>query len=93
LLINLADKYRLPAIAAWKYIALDGALMAYGLDLANEYRRAASYIDRILKGEKPGNLPVQGPNKLELVINMKTAKNLDLDVPLHLQELADEVIE
>lgn len=93
LLIRLAVDHRLPSIAAWKYIALDGTLMAYGFDLTNEYRRAASYIDRILKGEKPGNLPVQGPNKFELVINMKTAKKLGLDVPLHLQELADEVIE
>lgn len=93
LLIKLAENHRLPTIAAWKYIALDGALMAYGLDLANEYRRATSYIDRILKGEKPSNLPVQGPNKFELVINMKTAKKLGLEVPLHLQELADEVIE
>jgi putative ABC transport system substrate-binding protein len=93
LLIKLAEDHRLPTIAAWKYIALDGALMAYGLDVANEYRRATSYIDRILKGEKPGNLPVQGPNKFELVINMKTAKKLRLNVPLHLQELADEVIE
>jgi putative ABC transport system substrate-binding protein len=93
LLIKLAEDHRLPTIAAWKYIALDGALMAYGLDVANEYRRATSYIDRILKGEKPSNLPVQGPNKFELVINMKTAKKLGLEVPLHLQELADEVIE
>jgi putative ABC transport system substrate-binding protein len=93
LLIKLAENHRLPTIAAWKYIALDGALMAYGLDLANEYRRATSYIDRILKGEKPSNLPVQGPNKFELVINMKAAKKLGLEVPLHLQELADEVIE
>jgi putative ABC transport system substrate-binding protein len=93
LLIKLAENHRLPTIAAWKYIALDGALMAYGLDVANEYRRATSYIDRILKGEKPSNLPVQGPNKFELVINMKAAKKLGLEVPLHLQELADEVIE
>jgi putative ABC transport system substrate-binding protein len=93
LLIKLADYHRLPTIAAWKYIASDGALMAYGLDVANEYRRATSYIDRILKGEKPSNLPVQGPNKFELVINMKAAKKLGLEVPLHLQELADEVIE
>ena len=93
LLIKLAENHRLPTIAAWKYIASDGALMAYGLDVANEYRRATSYIDRILKGEKPSNLPVQGPNKFELVINMKAAKKLGLEVPLHLQELADEVIE
>jgi putative ABC transport system substrate-binding protein len=93
LLIKLAEDHRLPAIAAWKYLASDGALMAYGLDLTNEYRRAASYIDRILKGEKPSDLPVQGPNKFELIINMKTAKKLGLDVPLRLHELADDVIE
>jgi putative ABC transport system substrate-binding protein len=93
LLINLANAHHVPTIAAWKYFALDGALMAYGIDLTNEYRRAASYISRILKGEKAGDLPVQGPNKFELVINMKTAKKLGIDVPLRLHELADEVID
>jgi putative ABC transport system substrate-binding protein len=92
-LLKLAEDGRLPAIAAWKYLASHGALISYGLDLTEEYRRAASYIDRILKGGKPGNLPVQAPTKFELVINMKTAKKLDLNVPLHLQQLADEVIE
>jgi putative ABC transport system substrate-binding protein len=93
LIIKLAEDLRLPAIAAWKYIAWDGALLAYGFDLTNEYRRAASYVHRILKGEKPSSLPVQGPTKFELVINMKIAKKLGLDVPLHLQQLADELIE
>jgi putative ABC transport system substrate-binding protein len=93
LIIKLAQHHRLPTIAAWKYIASDGVLMAYGFDLINEYRRAASYIDRVLRGDKPGSLPVQAPTKFELVINMKTAKKLGLEVPLHLQQLADEVIE
>jgi putative ABC transport system substrate-binding protein len=93
LIIKLAEHHRLPTIAAWKYIASDGVLMAYGFDLTNEYRRAASYIDRVLRGDKPSSLPVQAPIKFELVINMTTAKKLGLDVPLHLQQLADEVIE
>jgi putative ABC transport system substrate-binding protein len=92
-LLKLAEDGRLPAVAAWKYLASDGALLSYGLDLTEQYRRAASYVDRILKGEKPSSLPVQGPTKFELVINMKTAKKLGLDVPLRLQQLADEVIE
>jgi putative ABC transport system substrate-binding protein len=67
--------------------------MSYGVYLPELYRRSASYVDRILKGGKPGDLPVQGPTKFELVINLKTAKALDLDVPLFLQQRADEVIE
>jgi putative ABC transport system substrate-binding protein len=67
--------------------------LSYGNDILDNYRRAASYADRILKGEKPGELPVQFPVKFELVINLKTAKALGLNVPLHLQQLADEVIE
>jgi putative ABC transport system substrate-binding protein len=70
-----------------------GGLLSYGSDLIDNFRRAASYVDRVLRGEKPGELPVQAPVKFELVINLKTAKALGLDVPLHLQQRADEVIE
>ena len=70
-----------------------GGLLSYGSDLIDNFRRAASYVDRVLRGEKPRELPVQAPVKFELVINLKTAKALGLDVPLHLQQRADEVIE
>jgi ABC-type uncharacterized transport system substrate-binding protein len=74
-------------------ITADGGLISCGPDLTDQYQRAASYVDRILKGEKPADLPVQSPTKFQLVINVKTAKALGLDVPVHLQQLADEVIE
>ena len=67
--------------------------MSYGPNFLDQFRRAAGYVDRILKGEKPADMPVQAPTKYELVINLKTAKALGLDVPLHLQQIADEVIE
>lgn len=86
----LAAQHGLPAIYAHRF---DDALITYGPDLPDLFRRAASYVDRILKGEKPGELPVQAPTKYELIINLKTAKALGLDVPLHLQQLADELIE
>jgi putative tryptophan/tyrosine transport system substrate-binding protein len=89
-IIALAAKYRLPAIYPHRF---DEALITYGPDLTDLLRRAASYVDRILRGEKPGQLPVQAPTKYELVINLKTAKALGLDVPANLQQLADEVIE
>jgi putative tryptophan/tyrosine transport system substrate-binding protein len=93
LIIALAARYRLPAIYYNRYFADSGGLIAYGSDNAEAFRQAAGYIDRILKGAKPGDLPIQLPTKFELVINMKTAKASGLDVPLHLQQIADEVID
>ena len=92
-MITLATQYRLPAIYANRSNADDGGFISYGPDRADQYRRAASYIDRILKGEKPADLPVQVPTKYELVINLKTAKALGLTVPPTLLGTADEVIE
>ena len=93
LIIRLAARYKLPAVYLLRAFVLDGGLISYGPVLVDEYRRAASYADRILKGEKPSELPVQTPIKFELVINMKTAKALGLTVPDKLRALADEVIE
>ena len=90
---SLAARYRLPAVYAFRQFTEDGGLLSYGNDIVDNYRRAATYVDRILKGANPSELPVQAPVKFELVINLKTAKALGLDVPLHLQQLADEVIE
>ena len=90
---SLAARYRLPAVYPTRPFADAGGLMSYGNDVSDNYRRAASYVDRILKGERPSELPVQFPVKFELVINLKTAKALGLDVPLFLQQRADEVIE
>jgi len=92
-LADLALKYRLAGVFQTKANVEAGGLMSYGADTLDLYRRAASYVDRILKGEKPADLPVQQPTKFELVINLKTAKALGLDVPSHLQQLADVVIE
>jgi putative ABC transport system substrate-binding protein len=92
-IVSLAARYRLPSIYPTRPFADAGGLMSYGNDVGDNYRRAASYVDRILKGEKPNELPVQFPVKFELVINLKTAKALGLDVPLFLQQRADEVIE
>jgi ABC-type uncharacterized transport system substrate-binding protein len=90
---SLAARYRLPAVYAFRFFTEFGGLLSYGNDFIDNYRRAATYVDRILKGEKPANLPVQAPTKYELVINLKTANALDLDVSLRLQQRADEVIE
>jgi putative tryptophan/tyrosine transport system substrate-binding protein len=93
LIITLAARYRLPAVYPYRFFAADGGLMSYGPDRIESFRSAASYVDRILKGEKPADLPVQVPTRYELVINLKTAKALGLSVPPALQARADEMIE
>ena len=90
---SLAAHHRLPAVYPFRFYAELGGLLSYGNDFLDNYRRAATYADRILKGAKPSELPVQAPVKFELVINLKTAKALGLDVPMHLQQRADQVIE
>jgi putative ABC transport system substrate-binding protein len=93
LIIELAARYRLPAIHALRAATADGGLMSYGVDLPDLFRQAAGYVDRILRGDKPADVRVQAPTKYELVINLKTAKALGLDVPPTLLARADEVIE
>ncbi len=92
-IIELARAHRLPAIYEWREQVVDGGLMTYSTDLLGLYRRIASYIDRILKGAKPGDLPVERPYRFELVINLKTARALELDIPQPLLLRADELIE
>jgi ABC-type uncharacterized transport system substrate-binding protein len=92
-IIALAAKHRLPAVYAYRPFVVDGGLASYGVDISELYRRAASYVDRILKGEKPGDLPVQFADKFELVINLKTAKALGLDPPISLLARTDETVE
>jgi putative ABC transport system substrate-binding protein len=92
-IIALAARHRLPAVYPYRYYAASGGLLSYGSEQTDLFRRAASYVDRVLKGTSPGELPVQAPVKYELVINMKTAKALGLEVPPMLIARADEVIE
>jgi ABC-type uncharacterized transport system substrate-binding protein len=93
LIVRLAARYKLPAVYWERLFVAAGGLISYGADLVEQYQRAAGYVDRILKGEKPADLPVQAPTKYETVINLKTAKALGLEVPLSLQQRADELIE
>jgi putative ABC transport system substrate-binding protein len=92
-IIILAARHRLPAIYPFRYFATEGGLMSYGIDQIDQWRGAATYVDRILRGEKPGDLPVQAPTKFELVINLKTAKAIGLHIPPAFPLRADEVIE
>jgi putative tryptophan/tyrosine transport system substrate-binding protein len=93
LVVSLANRFNLPSVFAFRYYAVAGGLVSYGVDNIDLYRRAAAYVDRILKGEKPGDLPVQQATKFQLIINLKTAKALGLTVPPALLATADEVIE
>jgi putative ABC transport system substrate-binding protein len=92
-IMTLTERHRLPAICAYRQYVTEGALISYGPDTVDIVRRSTGYVDRILKAEKPADLPVQAPTKFELVINLKAAKAIGLEVPTHLQQLADEVIE
>ena len=92
-IIRVAARHRLPAVYSFRYYITRGGLISYGPDVTDQHRRAAGYVDRILRGEKPADLPVQAPTKYELVINLKTAKALGLTIPQSVLARADEVIE
>lgn len=93
LIVDFAFRRRMPAMYPWRQYVTEGGLMSYGIDLFDQYRRAAGYVDRILKGEQPGELPIQQPTKFELVINLKTAKALGLEIPASVLSQAADVIE
>jgi putative ABC transport system substrate-binding protein len=92
-IVELAAKSRLPAMYAFRFYVEAGGLISYGVDLSENYRRAAAFVDKILKGTKPADLPIEQPTKFELVINLKTAKALGLAIPQTLLQRADQVIE
>jgi putative ABC transport system substrate-binding protein len=92
-IVSLAARHHVPAVYPWRFFPDIGGLLSYGSDQADLFRLAATYVDRILRGAKPSELPVQAPVKYELVINLKTAKALGIEVPLFFQQRADEVIE
>ena len=91
--VELAMRHKMPLMYYISIVPREGGLISYGIDITDEFRRSASYVDRILRGAKPAELPVQLPTKFELVVNLKAAKELGLDVSLQLQQRADEVIE
>jgi putative ABC transport system substrate-binding protein len=93
LLVKLANQHRLPAVYSTGAYVADGGLAAYGVDLSDNYRRAAAYVDRILKGEKPAEMPVQHPTKFEIVLNLKTARAIGLQIPQPVLLRADKIIE
>jgi putative ABC transport system substrate-binding protein len=92
-IVELATEYRLPTVYPFDFFARNGGLMSYGVNIDDVFRRAASYVDRILNGEKPADLPVQAPTKFQFIVNLKTARTLGLIVPDKLLAAADEVIE
>jgi ABC-type uncharacterized transport system substrate-binding protein len=93
LIVALAERRRLPSIYPYRVFPASGGLLSYGVDQVEIFRRIAAYVDRILRGANPGELPIEGPTKFELAVNLKTAKALGLEVPWFLQQRADEVIE